>query len=131
MLPDVSSALESLLTRLDMRATDGDQAPGDRVHRSPQRQDQMFQRLGLVSAKGEPFTLTSILKEEPPGGTDGSDWHRYVITQGGNTIVGHRQGNLESVTVAVEEIVEGLNERRLHKRERVHLIPPPSKRSPT
>jgi hypothetical protein len=89
----------------------------------------MFQRLGAVSAKGEPFTLTSVLKEEPPAGTDGSDWHRYVITQGGNTIVGHRQGSTRSVTLAVEEIVLHLNERRLHTPKRVHLIPSPRKSS--
>jgi hypothetical protein len=90
----------------------------------------MFQRLGAVSAKGEPFTLTSILKEGPPAGTEGVGWHRYVITQGGNTIVGHRQGSTRGVTLAIEEIVLHLNERRLHKRSRVHLIPSPSKRSP-
>ncbi len=89
----------------------------------------MFQRLGAVSAKGEPFTLTSILKEEPPAGAEGIDWHRYVITQGGNTIVGHRQGSTRSVTLAVEEIVLHLNERRVGKFTRAFLMPPspPSK----
>lgn len=90
----------------------------------------MFQRLAAVFAKGEPFTLTSILKERPLTGTDGSDWHRYVITQGGNTIVGHRQGSTSSVRLAVEEIVERLNERRLAKQSRVHLVLSTSKRRP-
>ncbi len=108
---------------------DGD--PERTNRRSPQRQNHMFQRLGAVSAKGEPFTLTSILKEEPPAGAEGIGWHRYVITQGDNTIVGHRQGSTRSVTLAVEEIVLHLNERRLHKQSRVHLIPSPRKRSQT
>ena len=92
----------------------------------------MFQRLGSVSATGEPFTLTSILKEEPPAGTEGVGWHRYVITQGGNTIVGHRQGSTRSVTLAVEEIVLHLNERRVGKFTQAFLMPPslPSKRRP-
>ena len=90
----------------------------------------MFQRLGAVSAKGEPFTLTSILKEEPPAGAEGVGWHRYVITQGSNTIIGHRQGSTRGVTLAVEEIVLHLNERRVHKQARVHLVMPPSKRRP-
>ena len=93
----------------------------------------MFQRLGTVSATGEPFTLTSILKEEPPTGTDGSDWHRYVITQGGNTIVGHRQGSVSTVRLAVEEIVVSLNERQVGKFSRAHTRPHPYRkiRSPT
>ena len=62
---------------------------------------------------GEPFKLTSILKEEPPTGAEGIDWHRYVITQGDNTIVGHRQGSTSSVRLAVEGIVLHLNERRV------------------
>jgi len=81
--------------------------------------------------KDESFKLKSILKEEPPAGTEGIGWHRYVITQGHNTITGHRQGSLESVTVAVEKIVVGLNGRRLHKQGRVQLITSPRKRSPT
>ena len=74
--------------------------------------------------QSEPFKLTSIVKEEPPAGAEGIGWHRYVITQGKNTIVGHRQGSLESETTAVEEILLQLNRRRLFKQGRVHLNPP-------
>ena len=93
----------------------------------------MFQRLGAVSAKGDPFTLTSILKEEPPAGADGIDWHRYIITQGGNTIVGHRQGSTRSVTLAIEEIVLHLNERQANRVTRTTVTPHPYRkiRSPT
>ena len=66
------------------------------------------------------FKLTSIVKEKAPTGTEGIGWHRYVITRGKNSIIGHRQCSLEGVTVAVEELLVQLNERRLHKR-RVHL----------
>ena len=66
-----------------------------------------------IVEKGEPFKLTSILKEGPPTGAEGIGWHRYVITQGDNTIVGHRQGSTSSVTLAIEEIVLHLNERRV------------------
>jgi hypothetical protein len=78
-----------------------------------------------VPVKGEPFKLTSILKEEPPAGTEGIGWHRYVIIQGENTITGHRQGSTASVTLAAEEIVLHLNERRVGKFTHAFLMPPP------
>ncbi len=67
----------------------------------------------LNVGKGEPFKLKSIRKEQSPAGAEGIGWHRYVITQGDNTIVGHRQGSASSVRLAVEEIVVHLNERRV------------------
>ena len=54
----------------------------------------------------------------PPEHLAGTGWHRYVISQGGNTIHGYQQGSLETVQLAVEEIVTRLNERRLGKRGR-------------
>jgi len=75
-----------------------------------------------LTGNDEPYKLQSILEEEPPPGTEGIDWHCYVITQGTNTITGHRRGGLESVTLAVEEIVVQLNERRRLKTGRVHLV---------
>ena len=76
-------------------------------------------------AQGEPFKLTSILKEGPPAGTEGVDWHRYIIVQGGNTIVGHRQGSTRGVTLAIEEIVLHLNERQADKVTRATVSPHP------
>ncbi len=75
----------------------------------------------MVPVKGEPFKLTSILKEEPPAGTEGIGWHRYVIIQGENTITGHRQGSTASVTLAAEEIVLHLNERRVGTFSRAYV----------
>ncbi len=66
-----------------------------------------------IVGKGEPFKLKSIRKERSPAGAEGIDWHRYVITQGDNTIVGHRQGSTSNVRLAVEGIVLQLNERRV------------------
>ena len=66
-----------------------------------------------IVGKGEPFKLKSIRKEQSPAGAEGIDWHCYVITQGDNTIVGHRQGSTRTVTLAIEEIVLHLNERRV------------------
>ena len=76
---------------------------------------------GQLAGNDEPYKLKSIMKEREPTGTEGIGWQRYVITQGTNTITGHRQGSLESVTVAVEEILVQLNKRRLFKQGRVHL----------
>ncbi len=75
-----------------------------------------------------PFKIDSITKSEPPQGWDGTGWHRYVITQGTNTIVGHRRGSLRAVRLAVKEIVVRLNERRVGKTGRVNLTPSPKKR---
>lgn len=75
-----------------------------------------------VAGEGGPFELKSIRKEQPPAGAEGLGWHRYVITQGGNTIVGHRQGSTSSVTMAVEDIVLRLNERRVGSFSRALLL---------
>ena len=82
-------------------------------------------------AMGHPYEIVSVRRAEPPPGTEGSVWYRYVITQGTNTINGYRQGNLKAVTQAVEEIVTQLNERRLHRRGRVHLVTTPKKKTYT
>ena len=58
---------------------------------------------------------------DAPCGTVGTDWHCYVIEQGKNKIRGYRQGNIDTVTRAVEEIVIRLNERRRGRYGRVHL----------
>lgn len=43
---------------------------------------------------------------------EGLDWYSYVISyEGKDSIRGCRQGDLEDVTIAVEEIVTVLNER--------------------
>ena len=73
------------------------------------------------------YEIVSVRRAEPPRGAEGSDWHRYVIAQGTNTINGWRQGNLEAVTRVVEEFVTQLNERQLGKRGRVNLVPTPKK----
>ncbi len=82
-----------------------------------------------LTANDEPYKLKSILEEKAPTGTEGIGWHRYVITRGKNSIIGHRQCSLEGVTVAVEELLVQLNERRRHKQGRVHFIPSPKKTS--
>ena len=76
---------------------------------------------------GQGYKIVSVGPAEPPAGTEGADWHQYVIAQGPNRIEGHRQGKLKAVTLAVEEIVAQLNERRLGKRGRVNLVPTPKK----
>jgi hypothetical protein len=76
----------------------------------------------------ESFQIVSVQPTKPPPDAQGSDWHCYVIVQGTNTIHGYRQGNLGVVTSAVEEIVAQLNDRRIGKRGRVHLVMPTLKR---
>ncbi len=87
-------------------AQDENRAPGDLGRRSRRttRNSGMVNHRPIVG-KGEPFKLKSIRRERSPAGAEGVGWHRYVITQGDNTIVGHRQGSTRSVALAVEEIV--------------------------
>ncbi|HSN72531.1 MAG TPA: hypothetical protein VLT59_13535 [Steroidobacteraceae bacterium] len=82
------------------------------------RDTRNWQQVALGSA---PFCLESITAVAAPDGAAGRDWHRYVITQGSNEIVGHRQGTGTAVRAAVEAMVDSLNQRRAGKPGRVHL----------
>jgi hypothetical protein len=77
----------------------------------------------IATLEDEPFTLKSLNKAPAPEGADSTNWHRYVITQGHNTIVGHMQGSHAAAERSVNEIIERLNERRRGKTGRVHLSP--------
>jgi len=66
------------------------------------------------STMAQPYRIVSVRRAEPPPGGKGSNWHRYVIAfEGTNTIHGCRQGSLNAVTRAVEEMVAQMNERHL------------------
>jgi len=62
------------------------------------------------------YEIKSVLKTDPPPGAEGSDWYRYEIAHGSNSISGYTQGSLEEVTAAMEENVVMLNERQFGKR---------------
>lgn len=66
----------------------------------------------------EEYRVDSVKPSDPPSGMTGTDWHRYVIVQGSNSIHGYRPGSRRAVMTAVEEIVAQLNERRFGKRAR-------------
>jgi hypothetical protein len=84
---------------------------------------------GASAGKPLPFTIGEITKAEPPSGAETKNWYRYTITRGSQrAVVGHRQGSLKSVKVAVEEVVTRMNERLYGKSGRVHLTPPSKKR---
>lgn len=70
----------------------------------------------------DPYEIVSVRSVPAPSGVSGKDWHCYEIRQGANTIVGYRSGGIESVRLAVESIVLGLNERRRTRRGRVHVV---------
>ncbi len=81
---------------------------------------------------GQPYEIISVRRAKPPPGAAGSNWHRYVIAfKGTNTIRGCREGNLEAVTMKVEEIIVKLNERhrvpRYAVRSHVRVNPVPKK----
>jgi len=65
------------------------------------------------------------------GESEGLNWYRYVISyEGKESIHGCRQGDIETVTMAVEEIVTLLNERHFghfRKLGRAHVALTPKK----
>lgn len=81
----------------------------------------------VAARQDHPFKVSSITRADAPAGAVSASWYRYEIAQGANAIVGHREGSLEAVTGAVDDIVARLNERRLGKTGRVHLTPGPKK----
>ena len=82
-----------------------------------------------VTAPDDSYLLVSIAKARSPLGADERDWHRYVISQGRNQIVGHRPGSPEEARRAVEELIIQLNSRRIVKPSRVHLTLSSNKKS--
>ncbi len=79
------------------------------------------------TALEQPYEIVSVRRAEPPPGGKGPNWYRYVIAfEGTNNIHGCRQGGLNAVTRALEEIVAQLNERqhlgRSTKPSRVQLV---------
>jgi hypothetical protein len=68
-----------------------------------------------------PYVLASITQTASPHNPGEPDWHRYVINQGGNQIVGYRRGNPQSVRQEVDGIVVQLNARRTIKSGRKHI----------
>jgi len=69
-----------------------------------------------------PFEIVSVAAATAPSGTSGGTWFRYEICQGPNRIVGFRAGNKDGVTEHVRLMVLRLNERRRHRRGRVHVV---------
>ena len=82
-----------------------------------------------AAALDHPFVLESIVPAPSPMHPGEDDWHRYVIKQGGNRIVGYRRGNARGVKSEVDALVVQLNDRRSIKTGRKHITLGPSKPS--
>lgn len=72
----------------------------------------------------ENYEIVSVEPSDPPGGMTGDAWHRYVIEQGTNRMVGYQPGSLDTVMVQVKELVARLNDRRNGKRAKVQITKP-------
>lgn len=71
-----------------------------------------------VVLERDPYKLMSITKVASPIESDTRDWHRYVILQGKNEIVGHVPGDINAANVAVTALIAQLNGRRVVKPSR-------------
>jgi hypothetical protein len=77
-----------------------------------------------------PYLLESIARSVSPVSPNELDWHRYIINQGANRIVGYRRGSPQRVREEVDLLVEQLNARRVLKPGRKHItIGPSNKKS--
>ena len=54
------------------------------------------------------YRVIKIEKIAAPVGLSGDDWHRYIIGQGSDKIVGRRPGTLQAVTEHAETAAEFL-----------------------
>jgi hypothetical protein len=69
------------------------------------------------------YEIVSVQRAARTSATEGSTWHRYVIAYAGrDTIQGCRQGSLDVVTEAVEDMVAQLNARHGGRYGRVHVV---------
>ena len=57
------------------------------------------------------YRVIKIEKIAAPVGLSGDDWHRYIIGQGSDKIVGRRPGTLQAVTEHAETAADFLNSR--------------------
>ena len=78
-------------------------------------------KLGATEHGGR-FELVAVEKCKRPSDATAGTWCRYTIVQGKNVITCSRRGSKNAVTRAAADIVAVLNERRLDRRGRVHLI---------
>lgn len=62
--------------------------------------------------------MLSVAATTTPPDCVGRDWHVYRIAQGVNVITGYRQGDSKAVRAEVEQIIVGLNERRVSRKGR-------------
>ncbi len=67
------------------------------------------------------YRLVSIESSTAPAPGVGDNWLVYRIARGANVVTGYRCGTRASVTVDVEKIVEGLNERLFVQPRRVNI----------
>ena len=83
-------------------------------------------------ATPQSYEIVSVLRAKAMADPKGLNWYSYVISyEGKDSIHGCRQGDLEAVTTAIEEIVTLLNERHLghfRKLGRAHVELTPKKK---
>lgn len=55
------------------------------------------------------YRVVTVEKTTPPEGTEGDNWHRYVIGRGNSQIEGKKSGSLSAVTEHAETVAEEFN----------------------
>jgi hypothetical protein len=57
------------------------------------------------------YEVVTVEKTDPPDGTSGGNWYRYVIELEGQAIVGRRRGTLKQVTEHAKQCAENMSNR--------------------
>lgn len=60
---------------------------------------------------GPEYRLERVEKSDPPAGTQGDDWYRYVVKRKNGDIIGSRCGSYQQVSSYAEALTETLNAR--------------------
>ncbi|MDJ0927892.1 MAG: hypothetical protein QNJ73_09600 [Gammaproteobacteria bacterium] len=77
---------------------------------------------GQAITPDDPFELVAVKSCKPPDNGASGAWCEYTIAQGDNLITCVRQGSRTVVKNAATEIVAVLNDRRVTRRGRTHLV---------
>lgn len=68
---------------------------------------------GARAAIPHPFKVACVEKIDAPDGSEGQDWHRYVLESGRSTVTGQRRGSRKDVLAYATQCTEQMNARGL------------------
>lgn len=62
-------------------------------------------------SRDQKYQVVCVEKTDPPDGSEGRNWYRYVIERGSAVLTGQKPGTRKDVTAYAEQFAADLNER--------------------